>query len=57
MTIYKSVIKKILNELENRDEVMAHLNLDPDMYHAYMLGRMLPIMEALSKAEKIEIGG
>lgn len=57
MTIYKSVIKKILNELENRDEVMARLNLNPDMYHAYMLGRMLPIMEALSKADKIEIGG
>lgn len=57
MTIYKSVIKEILHELENRDEVMAKLDMNPDMYYAYMVGRMAPILKTLAKADKIEIGG
>lgn len=57
MTIYKSLVKKILYELGHRDEVMARLGTDSDMYYAYMVGRMQPILEALAKADKIEIGG
>ena len=57
MTIYKSVVKKILHELEHRDEVMAHLGINSDMYYAYMVGRMQPILEALVKADEIKIGG
>ncbi len=57
MTIYKSVIREILHELENRDEIMAKLDMNPDMYYAYMVGRMAPILKSLSKADKIEIGG
>ena len=57
MTIYKSVIREILHELENRDETMAKLDMNPDMYYAYMVGRMSPILKTLAKADKIEIGG
>lgn len=57
MTIYKSVIREILHELENREEMMAKLDLTPDMYYAYMVGRMTPILKSLVKAEYIQIGG
>ncbi len=57
MTIYKNVIGDILYELRHRDEVKAKFNFDTDMYYAYMVGRMTPIMEALVKAEEIKIGG
>ena len=57
MTIYKTTVKKILHELEHRDEVMVHLGINSDMYYAYMVGRMQPILEALVKADEIKIGG
>ena len=57
MTIYKSVVKKILHELEHRDEVIARLGIDSDMYYAYMVGRIQPILESLINAEEIKIGG
>ena len=57
MTIYKNVIGDILYELRHRDEVKAKFNFDTDMYYAYMVGKMTPIMEALVKAEEIKIGG
>ena len=54
MVIYKSIVKKIIHELKNREEVMAKLNLTPDMYYAYMVGRMEPILEAILNAEEIK---
>ena len=57
MTIYKSDIREILHELENREEMMAKLDLNPGMYYAYMVGRMTPILKALVKADDIQIGG
>lgn len=54
MTIYKSLVRKIMYELKNRDEVMAKLNLSPDMYYAYMVGRMEPILEAILNADEIK---
>lgn len=57
MTNYKSVIREILHELENRGELMAKLDLTPDMYYAYMVGRMTPILKLLVKEEDIQIGG
>lgn len=57
MTIYKSTVEKILHELEHRDEVMARLGINSDMYYAYMVGRMQPILEALVNAENLKIGG
>lgn len=57
MPIYKNVLKEILYELKHRDEVKARLNLDTDMYYAYMVGRMTPILEALVKADDVKIGG
>ena len=57
MTIYKNVLKEILYEIKHRDEVKARLNLDTDMYYAYMVGRMTPILEALVKADDVKIGG
>ncbi len=57
MTIYKSTVEKILHELEHRDEVMVRLGINSDMYYAYMVGRMQPILEALVNAENLKIGG
>lgn len=57
MIIYKSVIREILHELEDRAEVMAKLELTPDTYYAYMVGRMTPILKLLVKADDIQIGG
>ena len=55
MTIYKTFLKEILYELEHRDEIMAKKNLTPDMYYAYMTGRMSPIIKWLLTANKIII--
>ena len=55
MTIYKMVLKEILYELEHRDELMAKKNLTPDMYYAYMTGRMAPVIRWLITADKIII--
>ena len=57
MTIYKTVLKEILYEVEHRDEIMAKKNLTPDMYYAYMVGRMTPVLRWIVTADKIEIGG
>ena len=57
MVIYKTLLKEILYELEHRDEIMAKKSLTPDMYYAYMVGRMEPVLRWIVKADKIEIGG
>lgn len=55
MTIYKSLLKEILYELEHRDEIMVKKDLTPDMYYAYMVGRMTPVIRWLITADKIII--
>lgn len=55
MTIYKSLLKEILYEVEHRDEVMAKKNLSADMYYAYMTGRMAPVLRWILTANKIII--
>ena len=52
MTIYKNVLKEILYEIEHRDEIMVKKNLTPDMYYAYMVGRMTPVIRWLITADK-----
>ena len=55
MTIYKSLLKEILYEIEHRDEIMAKKNLTPDMYYAYMTGKMTPVVRWILTADKIII--
>ena len=55
MTIYKSLLKEILYEVEHRDEVMAKKNLTVDMYYAYMTGKMTPVLRWILTADKIII--
>lgn len=55
MTIYKSLLKEILYEIEHRNEIMAKKNLTPDMYYAYMTGKMTPIVRWILTADKIII--
>ena len=55
MTIYKSLLKEILYEVEHRDEVMAKKNLSADMYYAYMTGKMTPVLRWILTADKIII--
>ena len=55
MTIYKSLLKEILYEIEHRDETMAKKNLTPDMYYAYMTGKMTPVIRWILTADKIII--
>ena len=55
MTIYKSLLKEILYEIEHRDEIMAKRNLTPDMYYAYMTGKMTPVVRWILTADKIII--
>ena len=55
MTIYKSLLKEILYEIEHRDEIMAKKNLTPDMYYAYMTGKMTPVIRWIITADKIII--
>ena len=57
MTIYKTLLKEILYEVEHRDEIMAKKNFTSDMYYAYMVGRMTPVLRWIVTADKIEIGG
>ena len=59
MTIYKTLLKELLYELEHRDEVMVKNAFTPDMYYAYMTGRMGPVIRWLwlLTADRIEIGG
>lgn len=55
MTIYKSLLKEILYEIEHRDEIMAKKNLTTDMYYAYMTGKMTPVIRWIITADKIII--
>lgn len=55
MTIYKSLLKEILYEVEHRNEVMAKKNLSTDMYYAYMTGKMTPVLRWILTADKITI--
>lgn len=55
MTIYKSLLKEILYEVEHRDEIMAKKNLTCDMYYAYMTGKMTPVLRWILTADKIII--
>lgn len=55
MTIYKSLLKEILYEVEHRNEVMAKKNLSVDMYYAYMTGKMTTVLRWLLTADKITL--
>ena len=53
MTVYKSVVVDILNELQHKEEMKAKLSLSEEMYYVYMVGRMTPILEAIVKSNNI----
>ena len=53
MTVYKSVVVDILNELQHKEEMKAKLCLSEEMYYVYMVGRMTPILEAIVKSNNI----
>lgn len=53
MTVYKSVVEDILEELQHKEEMKAKLSLSDEMYYVYMVGRMTPILEAIVKSKNI----